>query len=179
MCSDPRSKHVKGSLLGFFQPFRAFYEFKYCYLVYIYDPFVPILSQGPPSRSWSRSPPQEQYYASGNRLRCTASKIPMRHRAPSPCLTLVSCPCSYFVKSRHYPPPQPPPPIPKTRRAPSRHCRRAGVYGHTMAATNGMSTPPPIAVSGGGHTGKHISEFHAVILPQESPPHKRFSVGRM
>ena len=31
----------------------------------------------------------------------------------------------------------------KTRRAPSRHCRDARVYGHTTTAMHGMRTPPP------------------------------------
>ena len=35
----------------------------------------------------------------------------------------------------------------------------------------------PIAVSGSGYTGKQINSFNAVIHMQESPPHKRFSVG--
>ena len=35
----------------------------------------------------------------------------------------------------------------------------------------------PIAVSGIGHTGKHINSFDSVIHMQESPPHKRFLVG--
>ena len=35
----------------------------------------------------------------------------------------------------------------------------------------------PVAVSGSGHTGKHLNSFHDVTHMQENPAHKRFLVG--
>ena len=86
----------------------------------------------------------------------------------------------------------------KTRRSPSRHCRDAGVFGHTTTALHDMNTHTPtrigsrslygkapmrqlhsnpIAVPGSGHTGEQINLFDAVIHMQESPPQMRFLVG--
>ena len=49
----------------------------------------------------------------------------------------------------------------KTRRAPSRHCRDARVYGHTTTAMDAMSTPTPTAftplarsIEGTAHTSR-------------------------
>ena len=68
----------------------------------------------------------------------------------------------------------------KTRRVPSRHCRDAKVYGHTIRVMHDMSTPPPswthlvfFAVAafadGCGHpvNGLHrIQKHHSVFLRQ-------------
>ena len=57
--------------------------------------------------------------------------------------------------------------------------RTGGMFGSGSAygkAPTRVLHSIPIAVSGSGHIGTQINSFDAVILMQESPPHKRFLV---